>query len=132
MDTCQDKGNIMENFHQDHQKGKIKGRRSGKDRRFADDNILIGTDRRSGIDRRKGKDGEKIMEDDSIFTCSWDEYEDWIKEQIKGDFSWKLRPIDSRENRKAVAESILTSIMHNNGTFLETGDMFIEKLIEGK
>ena len=50
------------------------------------------------------------MVDDHIFSCSGDEFEDWIKQQINGDFSWKLRPMDSRENRKAVAESILTAI----------------------
>jgi len=70
------------------------------------------------------------MVDDHIFSCSWDEFEGWIKQQINGDFSWKLRPMDSRENRKAVAESILTGIKTNNDTFPETGDLFIEKLIE--
>jgi hypothetical protein len=38
--------------------------------------------------------------------------------------------MDSRENRKAVAESILTGIKTNNDTLPETGDLFIEKLIE--
>ncbi len=38
--------------------------------------------------------------------------------------------MDSRENRKAVAESILTGIKTNNDTFPETGDLFIEKLVE--
>ena len=70
------------------------------------------------------------MVDDHIFSCRWDELEDWIKQQINRGFSWKLRPMDSRENRKAVAESILTGIKTNNDTFPETGDLFIEKLIE--
>lgn len=68
------------------------------------------------------------MVDDKIFSYSWDEFEDWIKRQINGDFVWKLRPIDSRENREAVAVSILTAIKKNNGTFPVKGDMFIEKL----
>lgn len=70
------------------------------------------------------------MVDDHIFSCSWDEFEDWIKQQINGDFSWKHRPMDSRGNREAVAESILTAIKENNGAFPETGSLFIEKLIE--
>jgi len=35
------------------QKGIIKERRSGKDRRLADDNLFIGTDKRSDLERRK-------------------------------------------------------------------------------
>ena len=70
------------------------------------------------------------MVDDHIFSCRWDEFADWIKQQINRDFSWKLRPMDSRENRKAVAESILTGIKTNNDTFPETGDLLIEKLIK--
>jgi hypothetical protein len=38
--------------------------------------------------------------------------------------------MDSRKNRKAVAESILTGIKTNNDTFPETGDLLIEKLIK--
>ena len=40
------------------------------------------------------------MVDNYIFSCSWDEFENWIKQQIDGDFSWKLRPIDSKGNRE--------------------------------
>jgi hypothetical protein len=35
-----------------------------------------------------------LMVDDYIFSFSWDEFENWIKQQIDGDFSWKLRPSD--------------------------------------
>ncbi len=52
-----------------------------------------------------------LMVDDYIFSFSWDEFENWIKQQIDGDFSWKLRPIDSKDNREAVAESILIAII---------------------
>jgi hypothetical protein len=72
------------------------------------------------------------MVDDYIFSCSWDEFENWIKQQIDGNFAWKLRPIDSRDNREAVAESILMVIRNNNGIFPEKGDMFIEKLFKRK
>ncbi len=61
------------------------------------------------------------MVDDHIFSCSWDEFEDWIKQQINGDVSWKLRPMDSRENRKAVAESILTAIKKIPAPFRKRG-----------
>ena len=66
----------------------------------------------------------------SYISCSWDEFEDWIRRQIGGSFSWKIRPIDSKDNRKAVAESILMTIKQNNGTFPPKGNMFIEKLIK--
>jgi hypothetical protein len=72
------------------------------------------------------------MVDDYIFSCSWDEFENWIKQQIDGNFAWKLRPVDSRDNREAVAESILMVIRNNNGIFPEKGDMFIEKLFKRK
>jgi len=68
------------------------------------------------------------MVDDYIFSCSWDEFENWIKQQIDGDFSWKIRLLDSKYSRGAVVESIERSIRNNNGTFSEKGDMFIEKL----
>jgi hypothetical protein len=74
--------------------------------------------------------GERMMTDKNIFSCSWDEFEDWIRQQIDGDFSWKIRPIDTRGNREAVVESIKKATRNNNGIFPETGDTFIEKRIE--
>jgi len=68
------------------------------------------------------------MVDKNIFSCTWDEFEDWIREQINGNFSWKIRPRDTKENREAIAESILRAIRENNNTFPPMGDMFIEKL----
>ncbi len=70
------------------------------------------------------------MVDKKIFSCSWDEFEDWIRQQIDGSFSWKIHPIDSKDNRRAVAESILMTIKQNNGIFPPKGNMFIEKLIK--
>ncbi len=74
--------------------------------------------------------GERMMADKNIFLCSWDEFEDWIRQQIDGDFSWKIRPIDTRGNREAVVESIKKATRNNNGIFPEAGDTFIEKRIE--
>ena len=75
-------------------------------------------------------DGRELMVDDYIFSCSWDEFEDWIRKQIGGDFSWKIRPIDTKDNRETVVESILMVIRRNRSTFPEAGDLFVEKLIE--
>ena len=41
-----------------------------------------------------------------------------------------LKFVPLSEKIKSVAESILTGIKTNNDTFPETGDLFIEKLIE--
>lgn len=68
------------------------------------------------------------MEEEKVFSCSWGEFEEWIRQQIDGNLSWKIRPMDSKDNRRAVAESILMTIKENNGTFPPTGNMFIEKL----
>jgi hypothetical protein len=71
-----------------------------------------------------------MMVDKNIFSCSWDEFEDWISQQIDGNFSWKIRPIDTRGNREAVVESIKKATKNNSGIFPEAGDTFIEKRIE--
>jgi hypothetical protein len=64
------------------------------------------------------------------FSCSWDEFEDWIRKRISGDFSWKIRPMDSQQSREFIVESIETAIRDNNGVFPQTGFTLIEKLIE--
>ncbi|MBW1753476.1 MAG: hypothetical protein JRJ46_10320 [Deltaproteobacteria bacterium] len=68
------------------------------------------------------------MVDDTVLSCSWDEFEEWIRQKINGDFSWKIRLLDSKNSRGAIIDSIETSIKNNNGTFPEKGEMFIEKL----
>ncbi|MEE8597372.1 MAG: hypothetical protein V3T09_06155 [bacterium] len=68
------------------------------------------------------------MVDDTVLSGSWDEFEEWIRQKINGDFSWKIRLLDSKYSRGAIIESIERSIRNNNGTFPEKGDMFIEKL----
>ena len=68
------------------------------------------------------------MEDNYIFSCSWDEFEGLIRKKINGNFSWKIRPLDSRNNREAVIESINLAIRNNNGIFPDTDGMYLEKL----
>ena len=68
------------------------------------------------------------MVDDTVLSGSWDEFEEWIRQRINGDFSWKIRLLDSKNSRGAIIESIELSIKNNNGTFPEKGEMFIEKL----
>ena len=68
------------------------------------------------------------MVDDTVLSGSWDEFEEWIRQRINGDFSWKIRLLDSKNSRGAIIESIELSIKNNNGTFPEEGEMFIEKL----
>ncbi len=68
------------------------------------------------------------MVDDTVLSGSWDEFEEWIRQKINGDFSWKIRLLDSKNSRGAIIESIEMSIKNNNGTFPEKGEMFIERL----
>jgi hypothetical protein len=49
-----------------------------------------------------------------------------ILEKIGSGFTWKIRPRDTEENRKAVMESILSIMIESNGTFPEKGNAFIE------
>ncbi len=70
----------------------------------------------------------KIMGANHIFSCGWNEFEELIREKIDGDFSWKIRPFDSKDNRKAVIESIEKAIGNNNGIFPDTDGMYLEKL----
>jgi hypothetical protein len=71
-----------------------------------------------------------MVVDNKIFSCSWDEFEDWIRKRINGDFSWKIRPMDSKQSREFIVESIETAIRDNNGTFPAAGHTLIEKLVE--
>ena len=68
------------------------------------------------------------MADNHIFSCSWDKFEEWIRQRINRDFFWKLRTLDIAKTREIIVESIEFSIKNNNGIFPESGDMFIEKL----
>ena len=37
----------------------------------------------------------------NILDCSWEEFEELIKEAIGSDFIWKIRPRDTEANRQA-------------------------------
>ncbi len=50
--------------------------------------------------------------------------------RINGDFSWKIRPMDSKQSREFIVESIETAIRDNNYTFPAAGHTLIEKLVE--
>ena len=66
------------------------------------------------------------MVEGKIFDCSWDEFEELIKEAIGSDFLWKIRPRDTQVNRQAVMESIERIVGNNNGSFPDGGNIFIE------
>jgi hypothetical protein len=66
------------------------------------------------------------MLEGKILDCSWQEFEELIKEAIGSDFLWKIRPRDTRLNRQAVMESIERMVGNNNGSFPDRGDIFIE------
>lgn len=73
-------------------------------------------------------DWRRIIKNDNVYSCTWDEFENWIRQQIKGEFSWKIRPIGSKKSREIIVESIEMMIKNNDGSFPDSGDMFIEKI----
>ncbi len=66
------------------------------------------------------------MTDEEILSGGWEKFETWIREQVGGNFVWKIRPLDIKANRQAVMESILRTIKENDGIFPPKGDTFIE------
>ncbi len=66
------------------------------------------------------------MTDEEILSGDWEKFETWIREQVGGNFVWKIRPLDIKTNRQAVMESILRTIKENDGIFPPKGDVFIE------
>ena len=63
---------------------------------------------------------------ENILNCSWEQFEELIKEAIGSDFIWKIRPRDTEANRQAVIESIERMLGEHNGSFPDEGNMFIE------
>lgn len=47
---------------------------------------------------------------------TWEEFEQWIRETIAGDFRWRIRPQDDASNREMVAELIRHAMNRNDGT----------------
>jgi hypothetical protein len=52
------------------------------------------------------KNERSFMLKAKILGCSWDQFEEIIREAIGSDFIWKIRPGDTDANRQAVMESI--------------------------
>ena len=63
---------------------------------------------------------------ENILDCSWDQFEELIKEAIGSNFIWKIRPRDTEANRQAVVESIERMLGEDNGSFPDEGNIFIE------
>ncbi len=63
---------------------------------------------------------------ENVLDCSWEQFEELIKEAIGSDFIWKIRPRDTEANRQAVVESIERMLGEHNGGFSDEGNMFIE------
>jgi hypothetical protein len=57
---------------------------------------------------------------------SWEEFEQWIRDTIKADFRWCIRPRDTKTNWETVASPILNDIQSNAGVFPEK-NTFIER-----
>jgi len=55
------------------------------------------------------------MTDEEVLSGTWREFETWIREQVGGDFIWKIKPFDIKANRQTVMESILSTIKKNDG-----------------
>jgi len=53
------------------------------------------------------------MPDEEILSGDWEKFEAWIREQVGGDFIWKIKPFDKKANRQAVMESILDDFVKN-------------------
>ena len=52
---------------------------------------------------------------ENILDCSWEQFEELIKEAIGSDFIWKIRPRDTEANRQAAMESIERMLGEHNG-----------------
>ncbi len=56
---------------------------------------------------------------------TWEEFEEWIRKTISGDFRWKIRPPDNPSNREMVAGLNKDAMKRNDGAFPEKNS-FIE------
>ncbi len=55
--------------------------------------------------------------DKSLLEDTWQEFEALIRDTIGSDFRWRVRPQDTRSNRKLLLSLILEDIEMNNGVF---------------
>lgn len=58
---------------------------------------------------------------------TWEEFEAWIRETIGSDLRWRIRPQDTRSNRKMVADLPLGDIERNDGLF-PNSNAFVEMM----
>ncbi len=63
---------------------------------------------------------------DKHLEGTWEECEAWIRDTIKSDFCWRIRPQGTPTNRELVAELVQSSISWNGGAFPEKNG-FLER-----
>jgi len=51
------------------------------------------------------------MPGEEVLSGDWEKFESWIREQVGGDFIWKIKPFDKKANRQTVMESILDDFL---------------------
>lgn len=56
---------------------------------------------------------------------SWKDFEGWIQRTVGSRFRWKVRPMDTAENRRTVA-SLIQELMEKNQGTLPDQNAFIE------
>jgi len=61
------------------------------------------------------------MPGEEVLSGDWEKFESWIREQVGGDFIWKIKPFDKKANRQTVMESILSTIKKMKGNSLLRG-----------
>jgi hypothetical protein len=66
---------------------------------------------------------------DEYLTCTWEEFEAWIRRTIGSNFRWKIRPFDNYSNPRMIADLIRDAMKRNNGVF-PRNDTFIEPVEE--
>ncbi len=62
---------------------------------------------------------------DNYLDGSWEKFEQWIRNTIGSEFSWRVRPMDKRSNREMIAKLVQNDIKGNDGVFPEKNS-FIE------
>ena len=63
---------------------------------------------------------------DNYLDGSWEKFEQWIRNTIGSEFSWRVRPMDKRSNREMIAKLVQNDNKGNDGVFPEKNS-FIER-----
>jgi hypothetical protein len=66
------------------------------------------------------------MEDQDFLSGSWEDFETWIKAKVGGEISWKIRPRDTRVNRRWWPRASSRPLERNRGRFPPSGNLFLE------